>query len=336
MKKIKIEIPEIKKTLISTLLIRGLTRPEATTIASEYLDGELQGKPSHGLMAFPSLIKKLKGRRKKHKILKKTHSVVYIDANENLGTLVGKTGADIAIKMAKSEGIGLAAIKNMITWLRPGIIAQYVADSGNVGFIINNGGKSMTAPPGGFDPVIGTNPIGIGIPTAKDPIVADMATSVRAWGEVRKAIQAKQKLPKNHYYTKTGQFAIDPNTAYSALAMGDYKGFALGMMIEILTGSFLGRNMGKQSARGDYRVATRGGLIIVLNPKFFGSSNKFKQANSQLIKEIKGSRKLKKGGKIFVPGERAASLKKQNMKKGALEVDQKLWSQLTNFQKKDT
>ncbi len=326
----KLKISGIRGTLEGILVKKGILTADARTIADEYLEGELQGKVSHGLMAFPSLVQKLGGKMTKPKILKKSHSIIFIDAKGNLGAVVGRQAAEAAIKMAKKEGVGLGLIKDMVTWMRPGILARFIANQGFIGIVINNGGHPVMSPPGGYDPVIGTNPIGIGIPTENDPLVGDMATSVKAWGEVRKAEVTGEDLPENSFYDTKGNFAVKAQEAYSALPFGDYKGFALGLLIEILTGSFLGRKMGQQVA-GDYRTITRGGVILVLDPNFATNFKQFKQANSELIKEIKKTKKLKSAGEITLMGERAAATRNQNFKNGYLEVLAKLWRTIESF-----
>lgn len=324
----KVKIAEARRLLEEILTKKGLSLADAQIVADEYLSGELQKKTSHGLMAFPSLVEKLGKRKPKPSVLKKTNSMVLIDARENEGAVVGREGADMAIEMAKKEGIGVAFIKNMVTWLRPGTLSKYVADKGYIGIVINNGGKPMVAPPGGYEPVIGTNPIGIGVPTSDDPIVADMATSIRAWGEVRKATAAGTNLPKDSYYDKKGNFAVKPEDAYSALPAGGYKGFALGLLIEVLTGSFLGREMGSQQMTNDYRTMTRGGMILVLNPNISTSLSNFKKQNSELVRNIKNTQKLKGVDEIMMPGEKSDKQKKENLKKGILEINDELWSSL--------
>jgi LDH2 family malate/lactate/ureidoglycolate dehydrogenase len=325
----KILILDIRKNLQEALKKRNLPKEMIDVIADEYLEGELQGKTSHGLMAFPSFLKKVNNYiNKKYEIILKKNSLIVLEANELPGSYLGRVLADDLIEMAKSEGVAIGFIKNMATWLRPGAIAQYVADKKMVAFVINNGGESMVAPPGGYDPIIGTNPIGIGVPTANEPIVVDMATSKRAWGEVRKALKNKTDLPKESYYTAKGEFAVKPEDAYSAIPGGDYKGFALGLFIEMMTGSFLGRQMNTQKARNDYQSITRGGMILVMNPAIVNNLKDFEKANSKLIKEIKGSKKLSGVDRIYIPGEKATEKRQENLKNGYLEVDDDLWKQI--------
>lgn len=325
----KVKIPEIRKTLETALIKHGAPKEEAKVIADEYLEGELQGKISHGLMAFPSAIKKISRKTGKIKIIKKTNALIYLDANYNFGAVVGKQAVNLAVKMAKKEGVALVTIKNLTTWLRPGTIARWITEKGFIGFVVNNGGSPMVAPPGGYEPVIATNPISIGIPTSKDPIVADMATSKRAWGEVRLSEKFGHDLPKETFFDKKGGFAKKPEDAYSALPVGDYKGFALGLFIEILTGSLMDMLMGQHKLKGDYRTLPRGAFILVINPRKTTKLKRFKEANTSLIQEIKRSKKLKGTREILMPGDRAMRARRKNIKNGYLEVDEKLWEEIS-------
>lgn len=327
----KVKINEVKKLMVDKLLTKKMNKDEALILAEEYLEGELQGKQSHGLMAFPSLVKKLPIKNKGAKIKKKTSSYLFIDANKNLGTIVGKQSAAKAIGMAKKQGVAIVLIKDMLSWLRPGAVAQFIAQNNMIGFVTNSGGRPMVAPPGGYTAAVGTNPIGIGIPTAKDNVVVDMATSKRAWGEVRKALADNSNLPPETYLDSRGNFTRNPKEAKSVIGAGDYKGFSLALFIEILAGSLIGMPMGKNILKGDYRTVSRGAMILVINPQFSNSLNEFKQANTKLIKDIKSSKKRKGTKVILMPGERGSQNKQKNLKKGYLEISNDLWKKLSSI-----
>jgi LDH2 family malate/lactate/ureidoglycolate dehydrogenase len=159
-------------------------------------------------------------------------------------------------------------------------------------------------------------------------VVVDMATSKRAWGEVRLSDKFNRNLPKETYFDKKGKFAQDPKDAYSALPAGGYKGFALGLLIEILTGSMLEMLMGSHKLKGDYRTLPRGGFILVVNPRKTTNLDKFKSANIHFMQEIKNSKKLRGRKEILIPGERAMRARKENLRKGYLEVDKSLWEEI--------
>jgi len=328
----KVKIDKLRDLLISILVHYKISKSEAEIIADEHLEGELQGKRSHGLMAFPSLIKKLPFKSGKVVIKKKTSSFIFVDANKNFGAVVGKQFADQAISMAKKQGVAMVSIRNMITWLRPATIAQQIAKQKMIGLVVNSGGNSMIAPPGGFTPVIGTNPIGIGIPSDGNDIVIDMATSKRAWGEVRKAISDKTNLPADTYFDSKGNFTLDPLKAISVIASGDYKGFSLALLIEILTGSFIDMPMSQDKVKKmDYRTLPRGGVILVFNPRFSTSLNKFKKENKKLAEKIRHSKKRKGSRVILVPGDRAMSKKNSYIRSGNIDVQENLWNVLISL-----
>jgi len=330
----KIKISEVKNLLINTLIHFQIPKPEAIILAEDYLNGELEGKFSHGLMAFPALIKRLPLPKKKIKIKKETASYVFADANGNLGAIVGRQFALEAIKKAKKQGVAIALISNMKTWLRPGTIAKYVADHDMIGFVVNSGGSPAMCPPGGYTPQIGTNPIGIGIPTDEKNIVIDMATSKKAWGEVRKALLNNTELPPETFFDKRGNFTRDPNKADAVVPAGDYKGFALGLFIEILAGSLIGMPMSGEITDSEQRSPLRGAIIIVIDPLFSTSIKKFKQENKRLIKKIKKSKKISGVKNILIPGERATANLNKVEKNGYIEIKGKMWKRLKEISDK--
>ena len=73
----------------------------------------------------------------------------------------------------------------------------------------------------------------------------DMATSTTAWGEVRLAKRFGHTLPDNSFIDSDGVPTLNAESAHAALSMGGYKGFGLGLLIEVLGGSLAGMNMGK-------------------------------------------------------------------------------------------
>lgn len=336
----KIKIVEIRKTLEKILSQQGYKKSDAKILADEYLEGELQSKKSHGLAAFPAYLmaqeQEYAKQKKSFKIVKETGSYVFIDARQTRGILTGRILADLLLKKAEKSGVALGVIKNMKAWLRPGSIARYIASKGQLALVANNGGRPMMSPVGGCEPAIGTNPIGIGIPTADEPLVIDMATSVRAWGEVRNALREGRNLPDNAFLDQEGNVTQDPKKAFSAMPAGGHKGFALGLLVEILGGSLVGMAMGKKlhSVFGSqYTMALRGGMILVINPAFSTSKSKFKKANSELFDTIRNSTQRDNKEKIVLPGDRANTTRAQNLQRGHLEVDEGIWNEILKFVK---
>jgi len=327
----KVKISDITDKMTSALKAKGYSDDDIPFLVEMYLGGELRGHTSHGLASFPGFAKDDFSDLPEPVVIEETHSVFIIDAKSNPGALVGKRAADEAIARAKNEVVGTAIIKNMDSWLRPGAVAQYVANQGFFAIVINDGGGASIAPPGGYDPVLATNPIAYGIPTAHEPLVVDMATSKRAWGQVRLANKYGTDLPPHTFYDDQGNVTLDPKKAWSVMPFGEHKGFALALMVEVLCGSLVGMdNMmvdtNQAGSNFGVRLQDRGGFILVIDPSQTGDSTQFEQANTELIDRIKATHTLK-GQKIRIPGEEAGEAQQTSIKNGELDIPDELWEE---------
>jgi len=114
-----------------------------------------------------------------------------------------------------------------------------------------------------------------------------MATAFRAMAEVRLAKKLGEKIPENMALDKNGKPTTDPESVNALKSFGGYKGYGLGLAIEILAGSFLGAKMGNKVKDS----LDRGYLFLVINPEIFVDSKTFKNQNLDFFNEIKKSRK---------------------------------------------
>ncbi len=105
---------------------------------------------------------------------------------------------------------------------------------------------------------IGTNPLCLGVPTASDPVVLDIGTSVCAEGKVRVAFNKGEPVPEGWLLDAEGQPTTDPGVLYreprgTILPLGGtqaYKGFGIGLLLDMLVGGLSGRRAaGRRSAR---------------------------------------------------------------------------------------
>lgn len=327
----KVKVSEIRAKMENVLAAKGYAADDIPFLVNMYLGGELRGHTSHGLASFPSLAKSPYSPSDQPEIIKETGSFFYIDAKDNLGAIIGKRAADEAIARAKKEVVGCAMIRNMDSWLRPGAVAEYIADQGFIALVSNSGGEAAIAPPGGYDPVTGTNPIAYGIPNLSGSIVVDMATSKRAKGQIRLANKYGTDLPADSFYDVGGNITIDPKHAYSLLPFGEYKGFALAMFVEILCGSLVNMPMMQEadpsnSAYGG-KTPKRGAFILVIDPEQTVGLESFKQANEQFFADIKSTR-AHKNDKIRIPGENALAELSAKQKNDQLDIPDELWAEI--------
>lgn len=329
-KRMKVKLSDVNAKMQTVLKAKGYRDEDVPFIINMYLGGELRGHTSHGLASFPSFVAEDFSGLEEPEVLKSTASTFFIDAKANSGTLVGKRAADEAIARAKKEITATAIIKNMDSWLRPGAIAEYIADQGMMAIVINNGGGAAIAPPGGYDAVAGTNPIAYGIPTDEGSLVVDMATSKRAWGQVRLANKYGTDLPDETFYDDEGNVTLDPKEANSVMPFGDYKGFSLALLVEVLSCSLVGSPMFNISNEGSTfggKLMTRGGLIFVIDPQQTAGLAQFKKDNAEYVEKIRASR-ARKGETIRIPGEKAGQEQRAKMSAGYIDISDELWAEI--------
>jgi len=332
----KVNINEIKAVCENFLVKIGIPRKTAIIIFADYLEGELLNKKTHGLGAFVSGvydINRLKKSSNINKIKIVKHSIAYalINGHGQAGQLVAEVVKKILIKKAKKCGIAMVGTYNARAILRPGSQAEALAQHDLIGVIFHNGGGPLVAPYGGIDPVISTDPIGFAIPTLGLPIVADMAISMKAWREIEMAKLLNKKLPSDSFIDEDGVVTLKPEQVFSALPFGGYKGFALGILSEILTGSLVNSGLGLSNGKGREKYKNRGALYIAIDPSKFVGLNKFKKENSRLVKELKQSRMRPGFKEIVIPGELAYKNKALCLKRGWFEVDKVIIDKIYNL-----
>lgn len=329
----KVAISEITNKMRSVLKAKGYDRADVPFIINMYLGGEQRGHTSHGLASFVSFAQSDPEKYEEPVVLKDTHALLALDAKGASGNVIGKRAADAAVKRAKAEGVGTVLIHDMDSWLRPGAIAEYIADQGFMAVVINSGGGSSVAPPGGFDPTLGTNPIAYGIPTSDEPLVVDMATAKHAWGQVRLANKYSTPLPPDAFYDEKGNITREGKEAYSVKAFGDYKGYALALMIEVMTGSLVGVPMMIESTAGSTfagKLPRRGGVIMAFDPANMVDPEEFKKQNSELLAKIQSSHALP-GEAVRIPGIEAGKQKSASEMSDTIDIPEELWKEIKDL-----
>lgn len=186
-----------------------------------------------------------------------------------------------------------------------------------------------TPPHGGHEPIFGTNPMSFGIPTDPKPLIFDMATSAITFGDILKAKTLGKQLPENTVLDSEGNPTTDPMKAFNGgltLPFGNhYKSAGLAIMVEILAGILPGAGFGGLNSSDGW-----GNLFIAFSPNLLLSEEEFKKKTKELIEKVRHS-KTKNGQKIRIMGEQTISIRDSNIKKGGIEIEDKLIKELAKF-----
>lgn len=275
------------------------------TVYDHLMQNELSGKQSHGLLRVKWCIEYMKKNgvpKAPPSLAVDLGAVAIVDGQNNLGLVAAKYAADIAIERAKKHGIAFVGARNHFgTTGTMNYYNRLFVDAGLVG-IAGCNSLAMVCHPDGYDPVIGTNPISFGIPSLKTPCVVDVTTAQWAYGKLLQLHKAGKNMPMDAFVDKDGKPSTNIKDAMDGamLPLQGYKGFSIGLAIEILGGALIGAKGGRDAVNGSDGI-----FFITINPDMLVGQDKFEEEVERLLQEIKSSRHDAQIEEILIPGERS-------------------------------
>ena len=266
----------------------------AKEVADALINAEFDGQAGHGLSRIPSYVEQvLSGKvagNVSPSLLSSKGSVIRVDANNGFAFPAISLALSEITKTCKSFGIAAASISRSHHFGQAGRHVERLAEDGLIGLMFGNTPKAIP-PWGGTKPLFGTNPIAFASPReTAAPLVIDMSLSKVARGKVMVANQLNEKIPEGWAIDKEGRPTTDAKKALEGamLPIGDAKGSALALMVEVLAAGLTGSNFGFEAssflnAEGDSPGV--GQLIIAIDPSFF-SGESFAERTETLVGAI--------------------------------------------------
>ena len=301
----RIKVSDLVELASSVLRSYGLEENETSIVLSHLLQSELSGRSSHGFYRLPGIIRILqKNGASASDILCENETVtsVLLNGGGRLGLVVAQKAIETGIQKAQISKISVVGAYNYVgTTGTMGYYNRQIADNNLIGLVFCNS-EYAVAPWGGKQAILGTNPISIGIPTEHEPIVIDLATSAWSYGDLAIAMRENRTIPEGVVLDKDGYPSTDPHDADDGvqLPMAGYKGYALGLAIELLAGPFVRAKAGRKAVMG-----SDGFTAIILSPELFTSLGEFRSQTDLLVSELKNSPRAPGFAEIYVPGERS-------------------------------
>lgn len=260
-------------------------------------------------------------------IEKETPVSARINGNKNHAMIVVSRAVDIVEEKAHARGFAIAGTFNTNT--SSGAIGYYasrLARQGLIGFAFGRSPERV-AVYGSFEPVFGTNPLAIAIPTQSDPIVLDMSTAATSYFGLVEAVTAGRDIPPDFAYDAQGMPTTDPQKAIAGAIRSfdrSYKGSGLALVAEILAGPLVGAAFcGIGNSKGNW-----GHLIFAIDPEILIDRNELVENVSAIIRKVKSTKKLPGVEEIFVPGEKENRLARERQETGLIDVEDNLLAAL--------
>lgn len=322
----------LKEKIYSRLLEAGINPQEANIEAEIMVEADLHGVASHGVRMLPPLLAAIAEGRINPKpdisVEREFGAITLIDYNNGPGRYAAQDAMQRATRLAEDFGVGVCLAKNTSHWGRAHAYANRAAQAGFIGICTTNAIPTM-AIGGATKPVIGNNPLAIGIPRSNpdQPVVLDMAMSQAAVGKVGTWLREGKTLPGNWGLDKNGNPSNDAREILqgAVLPMGEHKGAGLAVMFELLTAALAGAAFTQQirvkDASGVDPSASK--IFIALNVAAFINPVEFQEHAESFINYLKTE-----AAPFAYPGERGWQTAKRQLETG-VELHLEIIEQLT-------
>ncbi len=244
-------------------LVRALGSPEdeAQTVGESLAAANLAGHDSHGIIRLEQYAQMVAAGDlvpgAPTTVVRETACTALLDGGWNFGQVVARRAVELAIRKAREYGTGTVSVRSCNHLGRLGEYSLMAAEAGMVGLgTVNNHGRgNLVAPFGGSDGRLSTDPITFACPGPDRPVLVDITTSVVAEGKVRLYKNAGKPVPEGWIIDSDGRPTTDPEALYATprgaiLPFGGavgHKGFALAVMVDILSGALSGASCSHSS-----------------------------------------------------------------------------------------
>ncbi len=307
----------------------------AKEVADALICAEIDGQSGHGLSRVPSYIQQLSSGKvdgnAKPTIVGSNGAVIRIDAKNGFAYPALSLAIKELVSCSKKYGIAVASISHSHHFGQAGRHVERLAESELIGLMFGNTPKAIP-PWGGSKALYGTNPIAFSVPRSKTPpLVIDLSLSKVARGKVMMANQKNERIPQGWAIDEQGNPTSDAKKALAGamLPIGDAKGSALALMIEILSAALTGSNFGFEASsffdsEGDSPGV--GQLIIAIDPSFF-SGDVFSERVETIINAILEQPSTR------LPGNKRLEKRKWREKTKTIAIPQELYDEIVKLTK---
>jgi LDH2 family malate/lactate/ureidoglycolate dehydrogenase len=301
----------------SILASWGMPAPNAKRTAEVMAWADLHGIDSHGL----SMLTVYHARRNRFnlkaepEVVRETPISAVVDGHGGLGHVAARFGMELAIKKAKAAGVGIVAVRGSAHFGACGFYSKMAADAGLIGMVTTSTSGINTAPTGGAQARMGTDPISFAAP-GKDgvPFLLDMATTTVAGGKIRNKANEGLQCPPGWLVTKEGKPSTDPNehhdrggflTPLGGTPEGSsHKGYGLSSMVNILSTCLTGATLVTDPMHTKKPIGHDiGHFFMAIDPGMFRDPEDFKADVTTFCEAMRATKPMDPEKPVMVAGD---------------------------------
>lgn len=267
---------------------------------------------SHGIRLLPHYVEGVRGGRlnpQPNMTFEQTAVATgTLDADHTFGHAAGVEAMNRAIGLAQGSGIGAVSVRNSSHCGALSYFAHLAAKQDMIGMVFTHA-TARVKTPGSSRAFFGNNPICLVAPMRdEEPFCFDAATTAITFNAVKAAAAAGEDLSPGLVADAEGNETTDPSLAEQLLPIGDYKGFGLSMMVDILcavlSGMPNGNNVSKMFGDSMSKKRELGHFFCAVRIDAFRDVNEFKKDLQDMAYRVRNEpMSSPESGPALVPGD---------------------------------
>lgn len=304
----------------------GLPAGDAARVAALMVEADLTGADAHGIFRLPQYVRRIRAggfnARPQIKVEKTAAATALVDGDNGMGHLAVSRAAETAIDLAREAGVAWVGVRRSNHAGTAGLYAAMPVEHGMIGLYAAVANANHMAVWGGTEFLLGTNPLGIAVPSGDGPVVLDMATTVVSYGTVKKYALAGREMPEGWLVdTQTGGPLTDPKRSTEGLLLpiGGYKGSGLAIMLGLIAGTLNGAAFGRDviDFNDNQKDATNTGqFVVAVDIKRFVPLETFMAETDRHLSDLRASKRLPGVHHIRLPGDRRRACRTERLRDG--------------------
>ena len=294
---VRLSIAEAEDLAFRALVASNTSELNARSTARALVFAEADGQKGHGLSRIPSYAAQARSGKVDGFAApmadRPASALLRIDARSGFAYPAIDIACAQLTDIVSVTGVAAACIFNSHHLGQAGAHAERLASQGLVALVLSNSPKAITFW-GGSKPMMGTNPVAFAVPRDNtEPLVIDLALSKVARGKILAAQREGRTIPESWALDRDGNPTDDPAAAMagSMLPIGDAKGAALVLMVELLAAALTGSNFGFEASSffdGVGEPPHIGHTLIVFEPGM-ASGGQFAERVASIVEAIENT-----------------------------------------------
>jgi L-2-hydroxycarboxylate dehydrogenase (NAD+) len=322
----RVGVERLRAFIAAAFVAAGLPTEDASVLGDLIAEADLRGTDTHGVFRMPLYVRRIKAggitRHPDIKVLEERPATALLDGDNGMGHLVMRRAAELAIEKAKRTGVGWVGARMSNHAGPAALYAMMPLAHDMIGLYFAVGSNNHLPPTGSAEALLGTNPIAVAIPAGEEPaVVMDMAPTVAAFGKVRMKAALGEPMPVGWMIDHDGKPLTDASRASEGhlLPIGDYKGYALSLIIGLLAGPLNGAAFGRgiiDFLKQPAAPTNTGQSVLALSVEAFCPVDLFKENVDTAVRAIRQSRRLPGVERVWLPGEQSQTKRLDRLANG--------------------